>query len=419
MVRKILHSKIMILIMIILILLFPYTINMPDQTQTYSIVLGVGVDKSEEGYEISTQILTSKANQGFLESLQVHSAKGKNVLDAVEELSLHLGRISGFGNTSVIVFSEDVAKDGIAETLDFFLRSKRLNGNPFIIITKDSAKDILSDAAKIDESFNYNLNSLAKLNQDFANGTIMTLENFLNNFYSGTNASVIPQINQSTNEDEGVLIPEENSGGSSGGANGDSSSSGKSSQSGGGQDRKVLSNSGDSSIFVGSKQIATVDADTIEGMNVFLYNKRNSYTIENVSDEFFHNATVVLSEKNSYFTRTLKFSKNGIPRVYYDVHYTMKVEQVLQNGINQIILDGSNNYMTPTLQQKIDEHIRKEASEALSLFKDLNADVYGIQQAYARYHPKKWAKFLKSLPDKNKAFQKVEFFLKISTKGNL
>ena len=128
MTKKMLHSKIMIFIFIAFVLLFPATINMPDQTQTYSVVLGVGIDKKNDEYEISTQILTSKANQGFLESLQVHSAKGKNILDAVEELSLHLGRISGFGNTSVIVFCEEVAKEGIAEHLDFFLRSKRLNG---------------------------------------------------------------------------------------------------------------------------------------------------------------------------------------------------------------------------------------------------------------------------------------------------
>ena len=69
MVRKILHSKIMIFIIIVFLILFPFTINMPDQTQSYSVVLGVGIDKSDEGYEISTQILTSKANQGFLESI--------------------------------------------------------------------------------------------------------------------------------------------------------------------------------------------------------------------------------------------------------------------------------------------------------------------------------------------------------------
>lgn len=420
MTKKMLHSKIMIFIFLAFILLFPATINLPDQTQTYSIVLGVGIDKKGDEYEISTQILTSKASQGFLESLQVHSAKGKNMLDAVEELSLHLGRISGFGNASVIVFCEEVAKEGIAEHLDFFLRSKRLNGNPFIVITKENAKDVLSDVAKIDESFNYNLNSLAKLNQDFANGTVITLESFLNNFYSGTTASVISQINQTNKEDEGILIPDsDTSGSSSGGAMGGASGGGGSSGSGGNKEKKVLSNKGDSSLFVGSKQVATLDAHIIEGMNTFLPTKRNSYTIKNVNDEFFHNATVVLSLKNAIQTRTLKFSKQGKPRVYYDINYTMKVEQILQNGNDTILLDGTNNYMTPVLQQKIIENIREQSSKSLEVFKDYNADVFGLQQAFYRHHPKKWAKFLKTIPDKSMAYQDIEFFLKVQVKGNL
>lgn len=420
MTKKMLHSKIMIFIFVIFILLFPITINLPDQSQTYSIVLGVGVDKDGDEYEISTQILTSKANQGFLESLQVHSAKGKNILDAVEELSLHLGRISGFGNTSVIVFCEKIAKEGIAEHLDFFLRSNRLNGNPFIIITKENAKDVLSDVAKIDESFNYNLNSLARLNQDFANGTVLTLESFLNNFYSGTTASVVSQINQTNQENEGILIPDNSThSDSSGGAMGGTSGGGGSSGGGGQQEKKVLSNKGDTSLFVGSKQIATLDPSIVEGMNTFLPTKRNSYTINNVNDEFYRNATVVLSLKNSIQTKTLQFSKNGIPRVYYNVNYIMKVEQILQNGTDTILLDGTKNYITPTLKQKLIESIKEQSSKSIQVLKSYNADAFGLQQAFYKHHPKKWSKFLKTLADKSQAFQKIEFFLHIKVKGNL
>ena len=415
MTKKLMRSKVMILLILFSILFFPMTINMPDQTQSYSIVLGVGIDKSEDEYEISTQVLTSKASQGVLESLQVHSAKGKNILDAVEKLSLHLGRISGFGNTSSIVFSEEVAKEGIANVLDFFLRSKRLNGNPFIIITKNSAKDILSDAAKIDESFNYNLNSLAKLNQEFANGTIITLEGFLNNFYGKTTASVISQINETQNEDDGILIPESNNGSSSGGANG--GSEGQGSESSG--KKKVLSNSGESSLFLSDKQIATLSPNTIEGMNILLGSKRNSITIENVNDDKFQNATVVLSIKESFKNKNLQFSQNGIPRVFYNNYYALKVEQIMQNGVNPILLDGTNNYLTPTLISKIKYQISKQAADAINEFKNYNADVYGLQNLFYKYHPKKWAKYLKTLDDKSQAFQKIEFFLNIQIDGNL
>ena len=416
MTKKMLHSKIMIFLLAIILFLFPMTIGMPDQTQSYSVVLAVGIDKYEDIYEVSTQILTSKTNQGFLESLQVHSAKGKNMLDAVEELSLHLGRISGFGNTSAIVFSEEVAKEGIAEMLDFFLRSKRLNGNPFILITKKSAKDILSDVAKIDESFNYSLNSLAKLNQEFANGTIITLNDFLNNFYSGTTASVIAQIDELNDEIEGILIPESNTSGSSGGANGQTSSS---SQSGSQEDTKVISNKGVSSLFVGSKQIATLSPDQVEGMNIFFSAKRNSYTVTHVNDEIYHDATVVLSIKSSYSLKRLEFSKAGNPQVHYFVDYILKVEQIMQNGTDQVILDGSNNYLTETLKKDLMAQIKGDAADVINLFKGYNADVFGIQQLFYKHHPKKWQQFLKSIAKKDEAFKYIDFFLNVKLTGNL
>ena len=419
MTRKILHSKIMIFILIAFVLLFPATINMPDQTQSFSVVLGVGIDMAEGGgYEISTQVLTSKANQGFLETLQVHSAKSEDVLDAVEKLGLHLGRISGFGNTSVIVLCEEVAKNGIAEMLDFFLRSKRLNGNPLIVITQKSAKELLSDVAKIDESFNYNLNTLAKLNEDFGTGSIITLETFLNNFYSNTTASVIPQINETNDESDGIIIPETGASGSSGGVTVGSSSSSSGGQGGGEQEKKVISNSGYSSLFVGSKQIATLSPDDVEGMNILTGTKRNSITVKNVSDSIYHNATISVSIKGSSNAKHLKFS-NGIPRAFYNVQYTVKVEQIMQNGTDPIILNGSNNYLTSALQKKLKQKIMEDASNAVILFKNYNADVYGLQNSFYKYHPILWKKFLKTLPDKSKAFQAIEFFLNIELIGNL
>ena len=432
MIRKLSNSKIMIFILIACALLIPATINIPEQPSTYSLVLGVGIDKSENEYEVSTQILTSKTNQGFLESLQVHSATAGNILLAVEKLALHLGKISGFGSTSVIVFSEEVAKDGIAETLDFFLRSKRLNGNPFLIVTNKSAKSVLSDVAKIDESFNYSLNSLAKLNSEASVGTIMTLVDFMNNYYSGTTASVISQINETTQENQGILIPGQNDSGGSGGANGgavqtmasqtvltSASASASANASANDSQKKIVSNDGYSSLFVGAKQIATLTPKDCEGMNTLLNLKRNVFTVKNVSDEVYHNATVVLSIKDVKKTRVLKFSSQGVPRVYYTIKYALKVEQIREKNNDEIVLSGISNYLTPTLSRMLTNQIKQTASDAINLFKKYNADVYGLQQAFYRHHPKQWQKYLHSLQNGQNAFKGIEFFVDLQLLGNV
>lgn len=421
MIKKLLHSKIMIFILALFLVALPATINRPDQTQQFSIVLGVGIDKSDEGYEVSTQILTSKANQGFLESLQVHSTKGKNILDAVEKLSLHIGRIAGFGNNSVIVMSQEVSTEDVGSTLDFFLRSKRLNGNPVIIVTENKAKDILSDVAKIDESFNYSLNSVAQLNDAFAAGAMCTLEQFLDNYYGGRTSSIVGVVKETNNIDDGIEIPPGNgssdssganqSGGQSGGGNGGSSS--------GESEQKVLSNDGSGAIFKNGKLVTIVDSDAIEGINILTGSNRNVYTIENVNDEIYHNATVVLSVRNKVKTKQSKFSKNGIPRIYYNINYTIKVEQIIQNGNDRIVLDGSKNYVSPELEKRFKQEVSRIVSSSINIAKAYNVDVYDAQMTLYRHHLKQWKNYIKSLPNKDDAFKNIEFFLNIIVKGNL
>ena len=417
MIRKLTHSKIMIFLLIIFVWLFPSTINMPDQTQQYSVVLGVGIDKMGEQYEVSTQVLTSKSNQGFLEALQVHSSVGKNIMDAIENLSLHTGRIAGFGNTSVIVFSEEVAQEGIEQFLDFFVRSKRLNGNPVLMITKNKAKDILSDVAKIDESFNYSLNSLAHLNKEFASGTMCTMEDFLDDYFSETKATFVAQVNEETDDSKGIEIPSQNSSTSSSGVDG--GGSGGSQTTAGGDNKKVLSNSGESSLFKDGKQIAVASEKIVEGYNILNKSVRNIYTIDNVNDEIYHNAQVVLSVKNKVLTKKYEFSKTGIPRVIFEIHYTLKVEQIIEQNNNLILVNGSQDYVTPTLVNMFKTEVKKDVSNALNFAKENKADIYGFQQAFERHKPKQWKKYLKNLPDKGNAFQNIEVFLKIQVKGNL
>ena len=419
MIRKLTHSKIMIFLLIIFVWLFPATINMPDQTQQYSVVLGVGIDKKDDEYEVSTQVLTSKSNQGFLESLQVHSSVGKNIMDAIEKLSLHTGRIAGFGNTSVIVFSEKVAQEGIEQFLDFFLRSKRLNGNPVLMITKSKAKDILSDVAKIDESFNYSLNSLAHLNKEFASGTMCTLEDFLDDYYSNTKATFVAQINEETDDSKGIEIPSQNSSTESGGASGGDGKSNSSQTTAGQNSKKVLSNSGESSLFKNGKQIAVASQDIVEGFNILEKSVRNVYTIENVNDEIYHDAQVVVSVKNKVLTKRFTFSKAGVPRVYFNINYTLKVEQIVEKDNNIILLNGSLDYITPTLAKMFKEVVKSESAAALNFAKQHNADAYGFCQSFSRFKPKQWKNYIKKISDKESAFQNIEVFLNIKVKGNL
>ena len=414
MTKKIFKNKFVIAVAILLLFLLATTITKSPQTYGRSVVIGVGLDKQDGQYLFSTQILEPKINQGFADNLQVYGATGENCLEAMEKLTVDIGKIAGLGNTSVIVLSQEIAEEGISSFLDFFIRSNRLNDNPLLVVTKDSAQQLLLDISKVDASFSLNLNSLSKFNGIEPSSQFCTMEKFLNNYYGGTTATIVGQINEYQNSKEGLAIKNELSSSSTG-----QTPDGGGGGGGGGQnaDNKSIENNGTSSLFVSDKQVATLSAEEIRGFSECIGSTRGTYTLQNVSDEFYDNATVVVSVKQKVSSVDYKFSKNGIPRVMYNFKYILKVENVIQNGNMDLLLDSSKNYLTNALVAKFKEKVKQSIASSINLAKEYNADAFGAQSGFLKFQTKKWKNYVSKLADKSKAFQNVEFFVDISVNG--
>ena len=415
MTKKLLSNKFVWLLLAVIIFLFPITIDQAPQTQYRSVAIGVGIDKQGSEYLFSTQILEPKNSQGFTENLQVYSASGKNCLEAMQKLTTDLGKIAGLSNTSVIVFSKQVAREGVISILDFFVRSTRLNDNPIVVVTQKSAKQLLLDVSKIDNSFSLSLNSLSKYNAIEVNSQFATMENLLSNYYSGTIATLLAEINERENSDEGLEIENELSNSSKGG------SDGQGGESGGGQSSntsgKTIENSGETALFVADKQVATLSADEIKGFNACLGANRGVYTLENITDENLQNANIVLTVKQKRNLVEYGFSKSGNPRVTYHMRYEVKIENIIQENMATNLLDNKNSFLTKTVADKFKSQVLSDVARSLQIAREYNADAFGVQDGFSKYRPKKWKEYLKSLKDKTKAFEKIDFFVEIQVKA--
>ena len=415
MTKKLLSNKFVWLFLAVMILLLPVSIDQAPQTQYRSVAIGVGVEKQNGEYLFSTQILEPRVSQGFAENLQVYSASGKNCLEAMQKLTTDLGKIAGLSNTSVIVFSKEVASEGVISILDFFIRSTRLNDNPIIVVTQKSAKQLLLDVSKIDNSFSLSLNSLSKYNGVEVNSQFASMENFLNNYYSGNTATLLAEINENENSDEGLAIDNELSSSSVGGS---SESQGGSSQGGGSETSgRTIENSGDTALFVGDKQVASLKSEDIKGFNACLGANRGVYTLENISDENLQNADVVLTVKQKRNLVKYSFSKAGTPRVTYHLRYDIKIENIIQENMTINLLDNKNNFLTKEVANKFKRQVQSDIAKSLQIAREYNADAFGIQDGFSKYMPKKWNEYIKSLNDKKKAFENINFFVDIQVKA--
>ena len=390
---------------------------MTKQTDRRTVVIAVGIDKNEADYTVSMQMIVPGASTSFKENLQVYSASGDNILQTIENLSIHIGKITGLGNLSAIVFGKEMAKQGIVETLDFFVRSKRINDNSTIITTNAKAKTLLEKVALIDNNFAYSVNSLAKLNGTSSNTGFSSVESFLSDYYSGTIASAVAQINQVSDDTEGISTKPQSS------QSGDSSvptvaSAGEESQNQQ-NENNVLSNNGDTSIFVGGKEVAVFDAQQMFGFGILTReSQRAVFTLKNVSDNFLNNAEVVMSLKGKTLAREYTF-KNGVPQVKNHVKLIVKIEQIRQENKDLDQMDGTYDYLTDEVKRLLKLQIVNQISESINLSKQYNADILKVQDMFFKFKHDQWNKYLKTLPDKTDAYKNIEFFTDIQISGNL
>ena len=116
----------------------------------YSIVTGISVDKANDGYKVSTLISNvPKGNSGSDSSssnseIVVYEGKGNSISAALKDIGLISPKELYLNSFYILVISEDVARDGINNVLDFFLKYSSSRNNFNVIITKNcKAKDTL------------------------------------------------------------------------------------------------------------------------------------------------------------------------------------------------------------------------------------------------------------------------------------
>lgn len=110
-----------------------------------AIVTAMAIDKKDNKYEVSILIANSKKNEssntGESQTI-VYSGIGKNIEEALNEIDLISPKKIYIEHLSTIIISKEIAKDGIVNIMDFFLRNSE-STKRFQIILADNAKDVI------------------------------------------------------------------------------------------------------------------------------------------------------------------------------------------------------------------------------------------------------------------------------------
>jgi len=121
-----------------------------------AIANAISIDKKDDEYHVAAQVVlpTELSMKGGMGSSPVtlYEASGESVNEAIRKLTQVSPRFIYLGHLRIVVISEELAKEGIATTVDFLSRGWELRSDFYMIVSKDrDAKEILNVQTSLEQ----------------------------------------------------------------------------------------------------------------------------------------------------------------------------------------------------------------------------------------------------------------------------
>lgn len=134
-----------------------------------AMVLAVGIDKGEKkDIRITIQVPRPSDARGQTgapagntgDPIWAGYGEGNTIFEAIRDLSRFSTRGVFWAHNYVIVISEEVAKEGISDIIDFFTRNSELRMQTWVAITPDKASEIVSTTSGLEITTGESIDSL-------------------------------------------------------------------------------------------------------------------------------------------------------------------------------------------------------------------------------------------------------------------
>lgn len=335
-----------------------------NELNEFSIVSGVALDKSGDEYEMSVLISNSpKSNSSDSNSSEsqvvVYSGKGKSIFSALKQIGLISPSELYFGSFSVLVISEEVAKDGINNAIDFFVRYPNSRKNFYVVLSKNSkAKDTLKIMTPLSSFPSQKITDNVKSTTELQ-GIIAS-----KNFNDLLSTILTPGTELSINCIEIVGDVEE----------GSSKENIESSE------PKTYTKLGNLGIFKDDKLVDWASRDESLGINII-----KGAISEMFLDIEYEDGYVVIDSTS--FSSDVKVKiKNDKPTININLSGEARIIEVKGD------VDLENSKVIDEIQKKVNKKIKKRVEQAIQLAIENKTDVFGFGQIFYQEYPKYFEK---------------------------
>ncbi|WP_127579176.1 Ger(x)C family spore germination protein [Paenibacillus koleovorans] len=106
-----------------------------------SIVVGLGLEKTEEGFTVSVQIVNpgqvlTKRSAGSAQSpVVVFKEKGATIPEALARMTTQVPRRLYFAHLRIVIFGEKLAHSGLSHAIDYMSRNREMRSDFYLVVT--------------------------------------------------------------------------------------------------------------------------------------------------------------------------------------------------------------------------------------------------------------------------------------------
>lgn len=340
-----------------------------------AIVVGTGIDKDGESYQLSFEIImpgqmqsSGSGGSGGGNPSYVLQSTGATIFDTVRKARSQSSRKLFFPHNRIIVIGEKLAEQGIYPVLDFFLRDPEPRPTEYILITEDKAGEIFETKSELEISLAKALDAQIK-NQNESWVKAVNLQEINAAILNTSGAYLIPKVKIGKKDEQSMLIVD-----------------------------------GSAALFKDDRMIGAFTDSESRGIKWVEGEVKSASVVSKLPN----NGERVTAEIFLNRSSVKVFFVDGLPKVDVSVYAEGNVAEV----------SGSINLDDPEALQQIlkstEIAIKQEILSALRKAQSLNADAFGFGKKFSQKYPKKWEKIESSWED---SFQNLD--VRINVEANL
>lgn len=391
--------KLLIWLFVLLMIVTIPEITKPAMSQTEAIVTLLCVDKIDENFEVAASVLTPA--DGKKPNYVFYYANGQTLGEAMDNVSLSIGKEMGFSQCEVMAFGDNLSEQGVISALDFMVRLKKISNNAVLINFGGTTKDFSKAIYKLFIEKQLKIEQIINSDKKYILSNHTSIDNFYRGYFSPISVAVLPKLTVKTEKTDNAIQV------ASSGENSEQASDTKGSEMQQKEELYLL-NDGTMGVFKKGKKQFELDFATVQKINLFV-NKdyQGLLNILDVTDNVYDHATVVMNITKTRPKIKVDF-KNGKPSYTLDLNLVMYIEEIVQKEQSSTFMRRNKEFYTSTLLEKIKQKVNDQLNDAAQFCKTNNVDLINVYQNFNCFKNKQFKEYLNKVGKQN-YLQDVDF----------